>query len=281
VEHLASPIVATAIHDGHEVREEVLRHMLLDESSRLREEDPFTGDWTRIAGTRVVGLRSRFEVDLNRPREQAVYRTPEDCWGLRVWEGGLPDDIAERSLKEYDAFYEGLRELYSDLTDRFGRFVVYDLHTYNHRREGPDGPAADAAQNPMVNLGTGTMQDRARWAGVIERFKRDLGSCDFLGAKLDVRENVKFFGGNHARWTHQNFPDSACVLAIEVKKFFMDEWTGEADQVLVEAIEKALASTVPGVLEELANCERPVEKAPGGGQRRDTAFHRRRLPPVA
>jgi hypothetical protein len=246
------PLVATAIHDGFEVRKEVLRHMVLDGPSRRREEDPFTADWTRIAPTRFVSLRSRFEVDLNRPRAQAVYLTPDDCWGLRVWDGELPDDVAAESLMEYDAFYAALFDVYESLTQRHGKFVVYDLHTYNHRRDGPDGPVADEAKNPQVNLGTGTMRDRSQWAGVIERFKHDLGSYEFPGGKLDVRENVRFFGGQHPRWAHQAFPDSACVLAIEVKKFFMDEWTGDANTVLVEAIGKALQSTVPGVLEELA-----------------------------
>jgi hypothetical protein len=40
-------------------------------------------------------------------------------------------------------------------------------------------------------------------------------------------------------------------LAIEVKKFFMDEWTGELDAAQHTAIGRALAETVPGVLEEL------------------------------
>jgi hypothetical protein len=50
---------------------------------------------------------------------------------------------------------------------------------------------------------------------------------------------------------HQTVPDSACVLAIEFKKFFMDEWTGEPDRPVIEEIRKALASTVPGVLEQV------------------------------
>lgn len=246
------PFVATAIHDGHAIRDEVLRHMILDEPGRLREEDPFTAAWTKVAPTRVVGLRSRFEVDLNRPRAQAVYRTPDDCWGLKVWDGELPDGVASRSLMEYDAFYEALGALYADLSNRYGKFVVYDLHSYNHRRNGPNGPEADEAGHPQVNVGTGTIQDRQKWAPVIDRFIHDLSGYDFPGGKLDVRENVKFFGGNHPRWTHQKFPDSACVLAIEVKKFFMDEWTGQADLTLVAAIRDALESTVTGVLKELA-----------------------------
>jgi len=245
------PIVATAIHDGHDVRAEVAHHLALDEAARLREEDPFTGRWTVIAPTRVVATRSRFEVDLNRPRETAVYRTPEEAWGLEVWNGSLPEAIVERSLEDYDAFYAELERLYTELARRHQRFLVLDLHSYNHRREGPAGPPADPAGNPQVNIGTGTMSDRSRWARLIERFIDDLTSFDFPGGRLDVRENVKFRGGACAAWTHRSFPDSACVLSIEVKKFFMDEWTGEADERQLNAIGEALASTLPGALEEL------------------------------
>jgi hypothetical protein len=180
-----------------------------------------------------------------------VYRTPEDAWGLEVWDGGLPDDVAARSLTEYDAFYDALRGVFAELAGRHGRFFVYDLHTYNHLRDGPDGPPADPQDNPQVNIGTGTMTDRTRWAPVIERFIGDLSSFDFPEGPLDVRENIRFRGGNCARWTHENFPESACVLSIEVKKFFMNEWTGEVNRELLEAVGRALASTVPGVLEEL------------------------------
>jgi len=98
------PLVAAAIHHGHSVRDEVARHLALDEAGRLREEDPFTGDWTGIAPTRIVVLRSRFEVDLNRPREKSVYRTPEDARGLKIWKDSQPDEVHDRSLSEYDAY---------------------------------------------------------------------------------------------------------------------------------------------------------------------------------
>jgi N-formylglutamate deformylase len=245
------PIVATAIHDGHQVRDDVALHLALDEAGRLREEDPFTGRWTAVAPTRLVGTRSRFEVDLNRPRDTAVYRTPDEAWGLTVWSGALPEDVVDRSLEEYDAFYAELGNLYGDLEKKHGRFLVLDLHSYNHRREGPDGPPADPNENPQINIGTGTMSDRSRWARLIDRFIGDLASYDFPGGKLDVRENVRFRGGACAAWTHRTFPDAACVLSIEVKKFFMDEWTGEEDPSLIEAIGLALGSALPGALEEL------------------------------
>lgn len=251
-----APLVATAVHNGHDVRPEVQAHLALDEQNRLREEDPFTGIWTQIAPTRVIGLRSRFETDLNRPRDKAIYRTPAESWGLTVWKERLPDPIVDRSLAQYDSFYQALETLYTDLARRHGGFVVYDVHTYNHRREGPNRPEADPQRNPQVNIGTATLANRDRFAGLIKRFMHELSDHDFPTGKLDVRENEKFYGGHHPHWAHQNFPATACVIAIEVKKFFMDEWTGQADMVLVDAIGRALAATVPGVLEELARAGR-------------------------
>jgi hypothetical protein len=249
--HLGSgPLIATAVHDGHDVRDEVANHLDLADAGRLREEDPFTGDWTESAATRVVGTRSRFEVDLNRPRDKAVYRTPADAWGLSVWKDNPPDEMFQQSLAEYDGFYDAMRKLFQEVAREHQHFVVFDLHSYNHRRDGPDGPPADPEGNPQVNIGTGTM-DRRRWAPVVDTLIETLRSYDFPGGKLDVRENVKFLGGNWPRWIHENFPDSGVAIAIEFKKFFMDEWTGEPDGDSVESIGRALRSTAPAVLDAL------------------------------
>jgi len=245
-----SPLIATAIHDGHALREDVASLMALNDAERLREEDPFTGTWVSVAPTQVVGTHSRFEVDLNRPREKAVYLTPADAWGLHVWQRDLPADLVAHSLAQYDAFYAEMEQLFSEMTAQFGHFIVFDLHTYNHRREGPAGPVADPAQNPEVNIGTGTV-DRKRWGPLLDRFMADLHAFDFRGRRLDVRENVKFKGGQLARWVHQTFPESGCDIAIEFKKFFMDEWSGQPDPAQVETIRLALQATVPGVLAEL------------------------------
>jgi N-formylglutamate amidohydrolase len=163
----------------------------------------------------------------------------------------LPDDIAHASLANYDAFYAEVHRVLSAIEAKFGRFVVYDLHTYNHRRDGPDGPLADPELNPEVNVGTGTL-DRQRWGSIVERFMADVRAYDYAGRSLDTRENVKFEGGQFARWIHEQFPQTGCALSIEFKKFFMDEWTGEPDPAQVEMIGDLLASTVPGVLTELS-----------------------------
>lgn len=245
-----APIVAVAVHDGHAVRPGLEPLLALGSRDRLREEDPFTGEWTEIAPSRIVGARSRFEVDLNRPREKAIYRTPGDAWGLRVWKDDLPEREIATSLAAYDSFYSMAQSLLRNLIDRFGQVFVFDLHSYNHRREGPECAGADAEGHPEVNVGTGTL-DRHRWGHLVERFMRDLRSFDFAGRELDVRENVCFQGGNFSRWIHGEFGGDVCSLAIEFKKFFMDEWTGTPDRRQLKLIRRALESTVPGIHQEL------------------------------
>lgn len=245
-----SPLVACAMHHGHAVRPDVAQLLKLTANERLYEEDPYTGDWTTIAPTRIVGLRSRFEVDLNRPRDKAVYLTPADAWGLDVWSSPPPQKVVNRSLGAYDDFYAHLRLLLQRLVTRHGRVVVFDLHSYNHIRGGPEGVAGDPAENPEVNLGTGTMP-RSRWTPIVDRWLAEMRGFDFLGRRLDVRENVKFFGGHLPNWIHQTFPETVCALAIEVKKFFMNEWTGELDHPQHQALHTALQHAANTVLDEL------------------------------
>ncbi|MGH7665535.1 MAG: N-formylglutamate amidohydrolase [Gemmatimonadaceae bacterium] len=244
------PLVATAIHAGHDLRPEIARLIALDDAERLREEDPFTDEWTVVAPLRVIGSVSRFEVDVNRPRDGAVYRTPADAWGLRVWKEQLPAGVVERSLARYDTFFASMRELFDAMATQFGRFVVLDIHSYNHRRDGPDAPPADPALNPEVNVGTSNM-NRSAWAPVVDRFMNDLALPDANGRRLDVRENVKFRGGHFSQWIHSTYGDAACSLAVEFRKFFMDECTGQPHGNEIDAVRVALESAVPGVLEEV------------------------------
>lgn len=253
------PLIATAIHAGHEVRRELLPLVALSDTARRREEDPFTERWVDVVPSWIVDTRSRFEVDLNRPRDEAVYTSPEMAWGLQLWKLPLDEELVSHSLEEYDAFYRELEQLLSHVARHYRHFVILDLHAYNYRRQGPDAPPADPATHPEVNIGTGSL-DRTRFAGVVERFIEDLREYDFHGRHLDVRENVKFKGRQLAHWIHQRFPGSACVLAVEFKKFFMDEWTGEGYEKEIQAIHDALQSTLPGLLEELQRMESGDER---------------------
>ncbi len=247
IEEGDGPLVAAAIHDGHDVRDDVRRHLALPEGDRLREEDPFTREWTSVGDTRIIGLRSRFEVDLNRDADTAVYLKPSDAWGLDVWKDGPPPHLIDESLHEYETFYDAVAGVLDETVRRHGRILVYDIHSYNHRRGGPGHAPEEPELNPEINVGTGTM-DRKRWAPVVEGFMASLREVDFMGRRLDVRENIKFTGGHFPEWIHHRYPDAACALAIEIKKFFMDEWTGEPYWDVIEALRGALERTVQPAL---------------------------------
>jgi len=247
-------VVAVAIHAGHDLRADVQELVTLDDATRLREEDPYTDRLTAVAGTRVVSHRSRFEVDLNRPRNGAVYREPKHAWGLEVWREPLPPAVAQRSLEVYDAFYAALADVLDRLQAR-GPFVVLDLHSYNHRRESPTAPPAPQADNPEVNVGTGSLP-RDQWGPVVDRFIEDLAGARVRGRRLDVRENVRFRGGHLSQWVHQHYADRGCALAIELKKTFMDEWTGDVDDDHLGQLASALRSTIPGLAETAVGASR-------------------------
>lgn len=233
------PVVMCALHAGHAMRPELSDICALDESERLREEDPYTSRIADTGVTVVVAARSRFEVDLNRPREAALYRGPAEAWGLEVWrEPPSPPEVAG-SLGIYDRFYRATGELLARKVAAHGAAVVFDVHSYNHRRGGPGAAPEDPADNPEVNIGTGTL-DRERWDGLVLRVTRELRANGF-----DVRENVRFRGGHFAAWAHETFRGDVAVLAVEFKKTFMDEWTGEDDPELVERLRSALAGCVP------------------------------------
>lgn len=244
------PLVSAAIHNGHVLRGGLLDLIGLTEDERLREEDPYTDVLADVAPTRIVGNRSRFEVDLNRSREESVYLTPEQAWGLSVWREPLPSGIADESRRSHDLFYGVVGGLLRQLVATYGRVIVLDVHTYNHRRQGPKGPLADAAENPEVNIGTGSM-DREHWAPVVDALISGLKRCEVDGRPLDVRENVKFRGGHFSQWIHREFPGVVCAPAIEFKKTFMNEWTGDVDHTHLVKLRDALRATTPKMLEAL------------------------------
>ncbi|MEO5324047.1 N-formylglutamate amidohydrolase [Mesorhizobium sp. CC13] len=240
-----SPVVGTAIHSGSDVGRACQPLMCLSEPGRRREEDPFTERLIADFPTQIVVHRSRFEVDLNRARDVAIYLSPEQSWGLKVWRELPGEDIATESLAFHDAFYGELRRVLTGIERQYGEFVLVDVHSYNHRRDGPKARPAAQDQAPDINIGTFSM-DRKRWAPVVDPFMEKLRGHRLDGRRLDVRENVSFQGkGEQTRFVHANFPRTGCAIAVEFKKIFMDEWSGEPDWPAIRQLRVALASTVP------------------------------------
>ena len=244
--HADSRVVAAAVHNGHELRPAVQRIMALDDRTRLREEDPHTGAIAERFDLSVVVHRSRFEVDLNRKRDNAVYMTPEEAWDLELWQYAPDEDVVRESLELYDAFYSNLAMTLDQMTEHHGGFVLYDIHSYNHRRQGPDEAPEDELGNPVVNLGTGSMP--GKWRPVADVFLDTMSRHQLDGEPIDARENIRFKGRGMAEFVHDHYGDVGCALAIEMKKVFMDEWSGELWEDKHLELSDALLATVDPVV---------------------------------
>ncbi|MCS0461736.1 N-formylglutamate amidohydrolase (plasmid) [Rhizobium sp. T1470] len=239
-----SPIIGTAIHDGRHVRPGLRSLSALSEAERLREEDPFTAFLIGDLPNQIVFHRSRFEIDLNRRRDEAVYLRAEQAWGLKLWKDDLPQSEHVQSLMIHDDYYAMLRCFLEGIERSHGEFVLLDVHSYNHRRADPD-TLTDPDLAPDVNIGTFSM-DRGRWAHVVDPLMDHFRSFKAGSRPLDVRENIAFQGkGEQTRFVHEHFPKTGCAIAIEFKKIFMDEWTGQPHKAVLRELREAISAAVP------------------------------------
>jgi hypothetical protein len=54
-----------------------------------------------------------------------------------------------------------------------------------------------------------------------------------------------------SRWINERYAGRGCALAIEMKKTYMDEWTGEPHESMIAGIGDALHSAFAAVRTEL------------------------------
>lgn len=241
------PIIATAIHDGHRIRDSLQPYLAIDDADRRREEDPLTGLFSSVVDTSLRVRSSRFECDVNRPRDKAVSTNPEDTWGLRIWQDNLPETEIAKSLADYDRFYAEAAILLEQLIERHGSLLLLDIHSYNHRRDGATSPPSSQQDNPDIDLGVTTL-DAKRWGEVADAFAGILAESKVDDRQPDVRSNVRYpTGGYFPEWVYARYGTAICTISIEYKKIFMDEWTGQADIAITDDLRTGLERAVAGV----------------------------------
>ncbi|MFH1728786.1 MAG: N-formylglutamate amidohydrolase [Pseudomonadota bacterium] len=221
-----SIFIATAIHSGHHIRRELWPYLQISEEDRLREEDPFTNLFTDLCLNRVLVNTSRFEVDLNRPLENCVYKTSHDSWGLDVWKKSMPQKLLKLSYDKHIYFYDKLANFLKKKIKEHGKVIILDIHSYNYRRNHESYEYLQGEKYPDINIGTASM-NRNNWSHLLDPFISTLKNESFFERNLVVAENKIFMGGYMSQWIHKNFPNNCCSISIEFKKIFMDEWTGE------------------------------------------------------
>lgn len=218
-----------AVHDGHQFRKELWNNCLHTEYERWFEEDPETKEMVKSHPIVIAGCDSRFEYDLNRAPETAIY---SDAWGKQLWKNPLSKEMYEKSLQKHANFYKVSHALIAKLEEKFGVCIVYDMHSYNWKRW--------TREVPTWNLGTGNVDNN--------RFKNEIESWRAILEKTPLPNNIKStskindtFQGNgyFLKYITQNF-NNTLVLATEIAKVYCDELSQILYPEVVASVEKYL-----------------------------------------
>jgi hypothetical protein len=227
------PYACAAVHDGHQFRRGLWGNCLHTEYERWFEEDPCTKEFVKTHSIIIAGCDSRFEYDLNRTPENAIY---EDAWGKKLWKSPLDPKEHAKSLAKHKAFYSVVQALIVKLEEKFGVVVVYDMHSYNWRRWD--------REVPVINLGTANL-DNDRFGDSVEAWRKSLSELEL---PYDIESTSKIndtFQGNgyFLKFITQNFRNTL-VLATEFKKIYCDELGETIFPEVVHAIEQQLQQKI-------------------------------------
>ncbi|GAA4898165.1 hypothetical protein GCM10023311_23740 [Flaviramulus aquimarinus] len=228
------PYACAAIHDGHQFRKELWNNCIHTEYERWYEEDPETKHMVKSHPIVIAGCDSRFEYDLNRAPEDAVFET---AWGKQLWREPLSEHMKAKSLQKHACFYKVVHALIETLESKFGFCTVYDMHSYNWKRWD--------REVPTWNLGTSNL-DHARFGDVIEQWRQSLSEIEFPNhIKSTSLINDTFQGnGYFLKFITNNFKNTL-VLATEIAKVYCDEYEQIIYPEVVSAVEVALAKRIP------------------------------------
>lgn len=241
IKNAESPFWAFAIHDGHHISTDLKPYIMLTDAQRLREEDPFTARIADLPVNQFIVDTSRFQLDLNRDLKDAVYLNPDQAWGLNVFRTNLPSNYLLELYREHQSIYYTIERHISTTIKKFGYFIILDIHSYNAKRESSK-QKVNTLLNPQINLGT--YYNKEKWRDLIEEFLYVLKKKKLNNTEIDVRENIKFKGGNLAQHIINQYGELGCVISIEFRKDFMDEWTGEVNENMVSVYNQLLENTL-------------------------------------
>ncbi|MEW5820066.1 MAG: flavohemoglobin expression-modulating QEGLA motif protein [Cyanobacteriota bacterium] len=228
------PYICVAIHNGGNLRQELRNKIALNKMERWLEEDPLTGNLISSLPIKIISYDSRYEYDLNRSPEECIYN---EAWGKQVWKLSLTEQDKAISIKKYTAFYSVLDALIENLINKFEATVVYDIHSFNHQRDGRYENA------PTINIGTENI-NYDKYEKFIKRWISELTKIHVDSVNLTVKENIVFYGrGYLLKYLTQKY-NNVLVLATEFKKIYIDEFSGDEYPEVIEHLQKGLKEAI-------------------------------------
>ena len=218
------PYACLSIHNGHRLRPELKEICRLSDHERWQEEDPHTMDMISSLPIVISAMDSRYEYDLNRDAENAIYWT---AWGKQVWKKTLGEEHKNKSLLKHSDFYRIIHSLISYLEAKYRSLLVFDIHSFNYRRLENEAP--------VFNLGTELVNKESN-RKYIEHWLNQLRQFRLPNIDVTVAENNIFKGNGYLlSYITSNF-NNTLVLATEVKKIYCDEENGEVYPLIIEKL---------------------------------------------
>ncbi len=230
--------VCGAVHNGNQFRKELWDNCIHTAYERWYEEDPATKEMVQTHPIVIAGCDSRFEYDLNREPERAIY---EDAWGKKLWHEPLPKKAIEKSLEKHNNFYRVVDALIRKIEDKFSICIVYDMHSYNWKRWD--------REVPTWNLGTSNV-DRNRFVEDIESWRSILEKTPLPNRiKSTSKINDTFYGNGYFLKHITNKFHNTLVLATEISKVYCDE----LEQIMYPEVVYAVENYLKEALKTHAN----------------------------
>ncbi|MEM9680986.1 MAG: N-formylglutamate amidohydrolase [Bacteroidota bacterium] len=234
--------VCGAVHDGHQFRKALWDNCLHSAYDRWYEEDPETKNMVISHPILIAGMDSRFEYDLNRFPEEAVFET---AWGKQLWRSPLSDHEKQKSLDKHANFYKVVHALIQKIEDIHNICIVYDMHSYNWQRWD--------RQVPTWNLGTKNI-DNDRFGDLVESWRQHLEQLQLPnGIKQTAAINNTFFGNGYFLRYITNTFNNTLVLATEIAKVYCEEYDQVIYPEVVTAVERELRTRIPDHANEFLN----------------------------
>ena len=229
-----APYICAAVHDGHQFRKSLWDNCLHTEYDRWYEEDPCTSEMVASHPIVLSGCDSRFEYDLNRPPDGAIY---SDAWGKPLWKTPLSAAEYDHSMRKHASFYSVVHALVEQIEGKYGKAIVFDMHSYNWKRWD--------REVPTWNLGTSNI-DNERFGEIVTAWQQKLETIKLPNSiKSDCKINDTFQGnGFFLKYITTTFGNTL-VLATEIAKVYCDELTAIIYPEVVRAVELQLKELVP------------------------------------
>ncbi|MEC4728516.1 flavohemoglobin expression-modulating QEGLA motif protein [Shewanella sp. D64] len=227
------PVVCTAIHTGHELREDRLKYCLLTAEERDSHEARLTYELIASQPITLSSLDSRLEYDLDYPK--ALSTSYKLMTEQALWKRPLSATQRLISHNKHDAFFQIYTALITKLESLFGKVIVFDIKAYT--------PQEADTSAPLFDIST-TQIDMSRWQSVVNKFHSELTKTSVPNMDTSVALNVISRGMGYLT-THTNAHfDRTLVLAIHIKKVYLDAQNGDVFPLVVDALKLGLKQSL-------------------------------------